>query len=142
MKLNLKNLRSSLETAEIMAALDSPIDADTEAYLQRRGFSDARTKAVGCMNWIWCQWLQAGPETKIRQRVEAFVDRGMEMQDKSSQFYMRSRHDLYLLHCAIFGSSRAQIRKLAERVVDSSGYNGQKPKEQDGVLYESASCGM
>lgn len=124
-----------------MARFDSPIDAKTASFLREKGFADGRSRAVGCLGWIWCQWLNAGPEQEIQTRVELFVDRGMEMQDTTTLFYMRPMHDVLLLHCAIFASKGTQLKKLAERVVDASGYKNYTPKN-DGELYASAWCGM
>jgi hypothetical protein len=93
------------------------------------------------MGWNWFQWLLGGPVGEIRGRVEAFVDRGMAMQEISPLYEGRPGHDLFLLHCAIFASSDAQLKKVAERVVDTSGYKGHAPPNT-GDLYESAWCGM
>lgn len=139
MKLVIENLHYSLETAEIMAEFGKPITEFDLAYLKEKGL--LFVSAVGCMEWIWFQWLVGGTAAKIRKRVEPFLARGMEMQRISSQFYMRPRHDLYLLHCAIFAANDTQLEKIAKGVVDASGYKEYKPKD-DGELYASAWCGM
>jgi hypothetical protein len=116
MKLTVNDLRDRTEVAETMAGFDQPIDKDTRQYLKETGLDDAQP--VGCMEWIWWQWLLGAPQKKIHMRVEAFVERGMEMQRISPHLHHRPAHDLYLLHCAIFASSEAQLHELAEQVVD------------------------
>src|SRR5258708_34659341 len=100
MKLIVDNIQTTSEIAIKMAQFDAPIDETTKTFLQERGFSDAKTRAVGCMTWIWQQWLLETPCSVISKRVESFVDRGMDMQHISAKFHMRPMHDLYLLHCA------------------------------------------
>jgi len=128
-KITIENLLSNARVWEIMAQFGKPIDAVTANYLREAGFGDGRTRSVGCMGWIWCQWLLHGEIVEIRKRVESFVERGMEMQEQSSKFNMRPMHDLYLLHCAIFASSETQLKKLAERVVDASGGKNHLPQK-------------
>src|SRR5882672_1931154 len=101
-KLKVEKLLSNARVWEIMAQFGKPVDDVTKNYLKEEGFGDGRTRAVGCMGWIWSQWLLTTEKVGVRRRVESFVARGMEMQKLSSKFYMRPMHDLYLLHCAIF----------------------------------------
>ena len=124
-----------------MAQFGKPIDDVTRGYLEEEGFGDGRTRAVGCMGWIWSQWLERAPAIRIRETVEPFVARGMEMQRSSSKFYLRPVHDLYLLHCAIFASSDSQLNDVAKGVIDASGFQNYTP-HNDGELYASAWCGM
>ena len=142
MNVTVENLTTRAATFETMAEFGKPIDESMSRFLQNEGFSGARVRAVGCLGWIWCQWLMKTSLESIRERVAAFVERGMQIQDKPSKFYMRSRHDLYLLHCAIFASPADQLRKLAERVVDTTGHGGHTPGQEVGELYASAWCGM
>lgn len=139
MNLTVEQLEHSAETAEIMASFERPIDQITREYLLNKGLDYVRV--VGCMKWLWFQWLLNGPESVIRDRVAAFVADGMERQNLSPQFHHRPRHDLLLLHCAIFASTQAQLLKLAERVVDASGFKSFTPRN-DGELYTSAWCGV
>jgi hypothetical protein len=110
-------------------------------YLKKDGFGGGEARGIGCLGWIWGQWLLETPAAEIRKQVEPFVDRGMEMQTLSTKFDKRPVHDLFLLHCAIFSCGDAKIRTLAERVVDSAGINGHSPRD-DGELYASAWSGM
>jgi hypothetical protein len=141
MKLTVDSLEDSARKAAMIAELDKPLSRIDIEVLKDDGFSAARGMAANCMKWIWLQWMLAGSESDVRAKVGVFVEKGIKMQDTSSRFYMRPHADLYLLHCAIFGSSRAQLEKLAERVVDASGIGGREPKD-DGELYASAWCGM
>lgn len=142
MKLTVETLEYSADTAAIMAEFGRPLSEIDLRVLKRDGFSAARGLARHCMKWNWLQWLLAGPTDQIRSNVGAFVDKGMNMQEMSSLPYMRPQADLYLLHCAIFGSSPGQLEELAARVVDASGIAGQKPTDKGGDLYASAWCGM
>ncbi len=139
--LKIKNLPLNLRVWQIMAQFGKPIDDVTRGYLEEEGFGDGRTRAVGCMGWIWSQWLERAPAIRIRETVEPFVARGMEMQRSSSKFYLRPVHDLYLLHCAIFASSDSQLNDVAKGVIDASGFQNYTP-HNDGELYASAWCGM
>ena len=138
MKLTIEQLEDSGRVAEIMASFGKPMNRITKEYLMEKGLDYARV--VGCMKWIWFQWLQNGSEALIRERVASFVADGMQRQKLSPKFRHRPRHDLLLLHCAVFASRRAQLLKLAERVVDASGFRSYTPRN-DGELYTSAWCG-
>jgi hypothetical protein len=139
MKLTVEHLQRKIQNTETLAEFGNPIGPRTHEYLLESGLSEGWP--VFCMQWIWFQWLAAGPVDEIRTRVEAVVDRGMALQDLTSLLQGRPSHDLFLLHCAIFASPETQLRTLAERVVNASGFGEQKPKN-DGELYESAWCGM
>lgn len=140
-KLKLENLLPNARVWGIMAQFGKPIDQETKEYLEEEGLGDGRTRAIGCLGWIWSQWLLQTSPTAIREQVEPFVERGMEMQELSSKFSMRPLHDIYLLQCAIFASDEAQLKKLAQRVVDTGGYRNYRPRN-DGELYISAWSGM
>lgn len=142
MKLTVEALEYSAETAATMAAFGKPLSNQNIQDLNEYGFLAARGLARHCMKWIWLEWLLEGSVDQIRAKVGAVVDKGMTMQDKTDHFYMRAHADLYLLHCAIFASSRNQLEKLAGRVVDASGTGGHKPEDKGGELYASAWCGM
>src|SRR5204863_492721 len=122
----IEQLDDSARIAGIMASFGKPIDRITREYLLNTGLDYVRV--VGCMKWLWFQWLLNGPESVVRERVEAFVADGMERQTISPQFHHRPRHDLLLLHCAIFASPHTQLLSLAEQVVDASGFKGHVPK--------------
>ena len=140
--LRVESLEYSAEMASIMAEFGKPLAKMDIDYLISFGFSPARGLGASCMNWMWLQWLLRGSVVQIRENVEAFVDKGMAMQDKSSQFYMCPHADLYLLHCAIFASNQSQLVKLASRVIDASGTARYKPEDRGGERYASAWCGM
>jgi len=141
MKLTVQNLNSLSQICEALAEFDKPIEGLMLASLRERGFSPARGRASSCLGWVWCQWLNGESNSDVHKRVEAFVERGMEMQESTPLFYMRPYHDLLLLHCAIFASREAQLTKVAKKVVDASGYQKYKPLN-DGELYASAWCGL
>jgi hypothetical protein len=141
MKLKVENLVSNLKIWEAVAQFGNPIDVTTKHYLQEDGFGGGRTRSVACMAWVWGQWLLNGAKPAIRAHVDPFVERGLEMEELSSLFYMRPIHELYLLHCAIFASDDAQLKKLATKVIDAAGFKTYKP-QNDGELYASAWCGM
>jgi hypothetical protein len=136
-----ENLNSNAKVWELMARFNQPINQATRDYLEEEGLGDAATRAVGCMGWIWTQWLLRTADTEVRKQVKLFVERGMQMQKLSTKFHMRPRHDLFLLHCAIFAGEEAQLLSLAKEVVDGSGYGSYKPCN-NGELYLSAWTGM
>ena len=103
------------------------------------GFSSPRVWAEGCLGWIWCQWLDRTPPEIIEKQVEFVVERGMEMQRKSSDQNYRCLHDLWLLNCAALASSESQLLRLARSVVDSKG-DRQAPRN-NGELFAAAWCG-
>lgn len=139
MKLTIIDLPRRIQISATMAQFGKPISPAMREFLLEDGLDDCIV--VGCMGWIWFQWLAGAPANEIRDHVTAFVDRGMEMQQLSPQFNNRPRHDLFLLSCAIFASTESQLLKLAQQSVDTSGYNGHKPRN-DGELFENAWCGM
>jgi hypothetical protein len=141
MKLTIINLDSQTQILGSMAGFGKPIEGLMLSFLKEEGFTGARVQSAGCLGWIWCQWLSGKSDPDIHKLVEAFVERGIKMQDATPLFYMRPNHDLLLLHCAIFASRETQLKKLAKRVVDASGYEKYKPLN-DGELYASAWCGL
>lgn len=141
MNLRIENLLSNIKVWETVAQFGHPIDETIKRYLQEDGFDGARTRSVACLAWAWGQWLSNAAKPMIQSHVESFVERGLEMEELSSLFYMRPIHELYLLHCAIFASTDAQLKEVASRVIDASGFKTYKPRN-DGELYASAYCGM
>lgn len=139
MKLVVKDLETEAKHAAIMAQFGTPLDASTRASLEDYGFDDSRP--VGCMKWIWCQWLLQRPRAEIQLQVEPFVARGMQTYEMSTLFHKRPVHDLYLLHCAVFACGDTQLKQLAGLVVDGSG-DGRHTPRNDGDLYASAWTGM
>jgi hypothetical protein len=77
----------------------------------------------------------------LTKKVEPFVTRALEMRELSQSYHMLPLHDLYLLHCAIFGSPDSQLRTVAEKVADISGDKGEVPMD-NGELYAAAWSGM
>lgn len=138
MNLVIEKLEDSTRIAGTMASFGKPMDQATRDYLLHEGMDYVRV--VGCLKWLWFQWLSKAPAQVVRERIEAFVSDGMERQRLSPLFYNRPRHDLLLLHCAIFGSSPAQLVRLAKQVVDASGFKAYTP-QNDGELCECAWCG-
>lgn len=138
MKLRIEELTESARIAEKMAAFGKPLDKLSKEFLLEVGLDYVRV--VGCLKWLWFQWLLNGDGSLIRRRVEEFVGEEMERARFSPRFEDRSRHNLLLLHCAMFASSRAQLLQLADQVIDASGFKGHKPRN-NGDVYTSAWCG-
>jgi len=105
MNLTIQQLKRSAEIAEIMAAFEKPIDQVTRKFLLETGLDHVRV--VGCLKWLWFQWLLNGAPSLVRDRVAAFVADEITRLNLSPQFDERPRHNLLLLHCAIFASSQA-----------------------------------
>ena len=121
-----------------MAAFGKPLDDISRDYLLHTGLNYARP--VGCLQWIWCQWLLNGEASLVRERIATFVEDCMMRRSLSPMFHDRPRHDLLLLHCAIFASPKEQLVRLAEQIIDATGFRGESPRN-DGNLYASAWCG-
>lgn len=135
----IEGLEESLRIATIVAEFGkTPSQMDKE-YLLETGLLNGRV--VGCMKWLWFQWLSNGSPELVREQVTKFVQRGIEEQKFSPQFHERPRHDLLLLQCAIFASSQSQLIALANQVVDASGFRSFTP-HNNGDLYASAWCGV
>ena len=126
---------------ESFAQFGKPIEKDDLAFLAGNGLKAAAHRASHCMGWIWRQWLLGTSRSLLRKRVEPFVDRGLDLRERSRSYDYLAIHDLFLLHCAIFVCGDAQIRKVAERIADADGDKGQKPLD-NGELYAAAWCGM
>ncbi len=141
MKITVTDLEDSVRTAEIMARFGDPITEATARGLLKVGLRDAAVRAVGCVGWIWRQWLLVTPKEEISARVEPFVERSLQLRDMASTYVGVALHDLFLLHCAIFACTNEQLREVAERIADASGDKGQKPAD-DGELYAAAWSGM
>ena len=141
MEIRVLSLERRIRISGTMARFGTPLDQAALDYLKEDGFGDGETRSVGCLGWIWGQWLSKALSSEILRQVEPFVDRGMEMQALPSQFEKRPLHDLFLLHCAIFCCKDAQVRMVAERAIDSNGANGHSPRD-NGELYASAWTGM
>ena len=126
-KIKVLKLSESIRKAESMAEFGRPIDKTMRNGLLKSGLKGAAHRASNCLGWIWRQWLAGIPRTAFATRIEAFVDRGLKLRALSQSYDCLALHDLYLLHCVIFGSSDPQIKVVAERVADTSGDKGKKP---------------
>jgi hypothetical protein len=93
------------------------------------------------MGWIWRHWLLGSPKSAYAPKIGPFIDRGLEFRERSQSYDYIPLHDLYLLHCAIFAGSDAQLEAVARRVTGSAGDKGTKPAD-NGELYAAAWCGM
>jgi len=140
MELKIDGIEMMLKKKMALAAFGRPVD-DRLVYSRDKSFSSAQGLGEGGMGWVWCHWLQGTPPDEICSVVEPFVNRGMEIQALIPNQRKRGLHDLFLLHCAIFASSDAQLQQLAERVIDAYGIDGHEP-DNGGDLYASAWCGM
>jgi len=141
LKLGIDSLEWEAEKAATLAEFSKPLSKFDLEVLRDDGFSAARGMGAHCMKWVWTQWLLAGEAELIRANVNAFVKKGLTMRSKSELFYMRPHADLYLMHCAIFGSNELQLEEVATRAVDASGIPGHVPKN-NGELYASAWSGL
>jgi len=139
MNLKIERLQESASTAEIMASFEKPLDKITKKFLLNDGLDYVRV--VGCMKWLWFQWLLRGSPKAITERTTAFVAEEMKRMKFSPLFNHRPRHNVLLLQCAIYASPKDQLLSLAEQVVDSSGFKNYKP-QNNGELYESAWSGL
>jgi hypothetical protein len=137
------SLSESARKAESLAQFDKPIEKSDLVFLAGHGLQAAAHRASSCMGWIWRQWLLGTSRGVLSRRVEPFVERGLAFREQSRSYDYLALHDLYLLHCAIFASSDAQLRTVAERVADAGGDKGEKPMDfGHGELYAAAWCGM
>jgi hypothetical protein len=140
MKITVLNLEQRIWIGENLALFGRPVDRDAEISLMKSGLSDARIRAGGCLGWIWGKWLSGASKEEIRSTVEPFVERGLELRARSKSYDTLPLHDLLLLNCAIFGSSEAQLKMVAERVADAAGDKNETPLD-NGELFAAAWCG-
>ncbi len=149
-KIKVLNLQETAQIAAQLAEFGRPFD---ESYriglLKAGGLQYACHYAEWCMGWIWRQWLAGKPTEIIREQVEPFIERGLELRKHSQSYDHLPQHDLFLLHCAIFACDEPQLKKVVETVADASGDKGEKPLNYGnqfgqgrGELYAAAWCGM
>jgi hypothetical protein len=131
----------SARKAEAFAKFDTPIEESDLRFMLGNGLMDAAHRATNCMGWVWRQWLMGVPTRDLSGRIERFVERGLELRTRSMSYHKLALYDLFLLHCAIFGSNHSQVRKVAEQIADASGDKGERPLD-DGELYAAAWSGM
>ncbi len=137
-KVIVEDLGDAVRNARAVAELGRPFSSSDPTG---DAFKHASVYAQSCMGWIWRQWLLGSLPETIRSQVEPFVERGLQIRTYCKSSFQRSRHDLFLLHCAILASGEDQLRKVVEVVSDSSGERGERPAD-DGELYAAAWCGM
>lgn len=142
MELILDGLDRKSATSETLAEIGKPVVSGDPAFLQEDGFSVSRGLSAHCLGWIWMQWLSKGSKRNFQMRIKAFVDRGLKLHGNASGLRMRPQAELFLLHCAIFGSPTGQLLELASQVVDLSVQSGRTPERKEGELYATAWCGM
>src|SRR6267142_291598 len=97
MNLKIERLQESASTAEIMASFEKPLD---------------KVRVVGCMKWLWFQWLLRSSPKAITERTTAFVADEMKRMRFSPLFNHRPRHNVLLLQCAIYASPKDQLFSL------------------------------
>lgn len=124
-----------------MSQFGERLSAENLAALREEDLAEGSGFGYACLGWIWSQWLQGIKSVELQSRIRAFVDRGMLMQSICPRFHKRPTNDLYLLHCAIFGSEAKQLEELARNCVEVDGYKEFKPAN-DGELYVRAWVGM
>jgi hypothetical protein len=141
MKITVLDLEDTARKAEWMADFGKAVSQSDLVSLLKSGSKNEGCRAVGCMGWIWRQWLLGSSAEEISGKVVPFVERGLELRKKSSSYHWVALHDLYLLHCAIFACPNPQLREVALEIGDASGDKGAKPCD-DGELYAAAWGGM
>ena len=143
MNLKVLGLSERIQLVESLARFGEPLTKVDFDFLAGNGLQDAEHRAANCLGWIWRHWLIGTPKDVLSRRVEPFVERGLEWRKRSQSYDYLPRHDLFLLHCAIFASSDSFLRAVAEQIADASGDKGAKPMDYGyGELYEAAWCGM
>ncbi len=140
MKVTIPDLEYFTEATGSQAEFGNPISEFCKEMVQKKAFLYPRELAASCIRWIWYQWLLKGDVQEVRKNVESFVARGLKIRELSSAHKMRSIHDLYLLHCAIFACNRKLLLKTAECVEAAP----HKPETLPnfGEKYAAACCGM
>lgn len=124
---------------EKVAKFGASIELADVDYACSEGFGDFAARAKACLGWIWMQWL-SNDDSRWRSFVEAFVERGLKIREVSGNLNARGLHDLYLLHCAVYGCSHEMIVRAAEGAVDGVGH-GQN-LQNNGEVYVYAWVGM
>jgi hypothetical protein len=140
-RIKVLSLSESARKAGDLAEFEKPINESMKVGLLKSGLKGAAHRTSSCMGWIWRQWLLGVPKEALARCVGPFVERGLELRERSQSYDYLALHDLYLLHCAIFACSNTQLNTVAERIADASGDKGQKPLD-NGELYAAAWCGM
>jgi hypothetical protein len=134
-------LSENARTAASLAQFGNPVSESDRVYLLKSGLKGAAHMAASCMGWIWRQWLLGTPRPEISSHVAPFVARGLELRRLSESYDKLALHDLYLLHCAIFGCDENLLKSVVEEVAGTSGDKGEIPSD-DGELYAAAWCGV
>lgn len=143
MNLKVLGLPERIQIVESLVRFDEPLTKSDLDFLAGNGLQDAEHRAANCLGWIWRQWLIGAPRNVLLRRIEPFVERGLEWRKRSRSYDYLPRHDLFLLHCAIFASSDSLLKNVAEQVADAHGDKGIKPMDYgSGELYTAAWCGM
>lgn len=143
MNLTVVGLLESAAKAESTAEFNRPIERQMEIGLLSSGLQEAAHRAECCMGWVWRQWLLGTPRAVISERIEPFVERGLELRRRCRSYDYLAVHDLFLLHCAIFASNEALLKAVAEGIADAAGDKDTKPLDRGrGELYAAAWCGL
>lgn len=140
-KLTILGLESQTRIWETLAHFPDSLSSRSIGSHRIDDMENGGSLGVGCMGWVWGQWLANGDVSRIRSRISAFVERGMSMQRTSSNSRRRAQNDLFLLACASFASNSQQLEELAQQSVDAAGWGSFSPKD-NGELHTSAWSGM
>jgi hypothetical protein len=96
-KLSVLNLEETTRIAAQLAEFGKPFD---ESYriglLKAGGLKYACHYAECCMGWIWRQWLAGISRSIIRQQVEPFIERALELRKRSQSYDHLPQHDLFI----------------------------------------------
>lgn len=134
-------LAESVRKGEAAAEFGRPLNEADAKFMLGNGLQAALHRAEKCLGWVWRQWLLGAAREEISQRVAPFVERGLEYRDRCRSYDYVALHDLYLLHCAIFGGNQSQLKRVAAAVGDASGDKGVVPQD-NGEWYAAAWSGM
>jgi len=134
------DLPENIEQDESFTKFGKPVDENEIRYLpiQVRG---AAHRAEHCLGWIWRQWLSGNPREVICERVHGLVKKGLDLRARTRGYDDLPVHDLFLINCAILGSTEEQVKEVADAIADASGDKGRHPTDR-GELYTAAWSGM
>jgi hypothetical protein len=134
-------LEEAASKAEALARFGEAVGQTDVVFIAGNGLQDAAHRAANCLGWIWRQWLLGCSKEFIRQRVEAFLERGLEFRRLCTGYDYVPLHDVYLLSCAIFAGGDPELRAVARAVADAEGDKGKLPID-NGEVHMAAWSGM
>jgi hypothetical protein len=137
MKLQVTDLDLAVRMGSELAMFRRPVEIFDIS--SGEAFANARDANVACLRWIWAKWLSGSRSEEIRPNVSLLISRALELMQTCSSEFQRGLHDLFLLHCAILGSSMSEMKQVAEAVTFCT---GSVDEADDGERYARAWAGM